>query len=172
MLFKKRRDLLFSSSGWLVRFKGREGSLCIETGLAPMISEDYRTVLLVYPPSECSTSAESPRKLEGPRLEEVLSRMLEGCRSARRLVEELAGSVRPQVRELAFMRPPSEEEVLYTEARNALMLCEHIFGEDLSVEVEWFRPSYINYRRSGVTWKRLKGLAKLEPGIRGLIESY
>ncbi len=169
MLFRKRREPLFSSTGWLVRFKGREGSLCIETGLAPMIGEDYRTVLLVYPPEVCSASAESPRKLEGPRLEEVLERMLEGCRKARSLVEELAGYARPQVRELALMRAPREEEVLYTEARNALMLCEHIFGEDLSVEVEWSRPSYINYRRSGVTWKRLRGLARLEPGVRGLL---
>ena len=37
------------------------------------------------------------------------------------------------------------------------------------MEVEWSRPSYINYRRSGVTWKRLRGLARLEPGVRELL---
>lgn len=170
MLFRRRGgEALFSSTGWLARLKGRDGMVCIDTGLSGSISEDYRTVLLVYPPEACSASAESPRKLEGPSLDEVLARMVEGCRRARRLVEELAGHARPSVRGLALLRPASREEVVYTEARNALLLCEHIFGEDLAAEVEWSRPSYINYRREGVTWKRLRGLAKLEPGVRELL---
>ena len=172
MIFnRRRREPLLSSTAWRVSISLPAGprEYCIDSGLSGYLSRGYRRILLVYPPEVCSPSALSPRRLEGPDAATMLKEIVEGCIEARRVVDELYEKARPSVRGMALLRPASREEQEYAEARNALLLCEHVFGEELSYALESYKPGFVNYSPGGVEWKRLNGLARLEPRIRDLL---
>ncbi|MEB3774306.1 MAG: hypothetical protein GSR86_05210 [Desulfurococcales archaeon] len=171
---RKRGEPIFTSRAWLVsiRVGGEHREYCIDSGLAPFLTRGFRRILLIYPSNICEHTASSTRLLDGPGMPALLDSIVEGCRGAEKLVEELAGKAKPRPRSLATFRRATQEEVLYTEARNALLLCQHVFGEDLNFALEWFKPSYINYSRSkNILWKRLKSLSRIEESISELVES-
>ena len=169
-----RRRVEFSSPAYALGLErgGEVLDLCVDVGLMGFLDEPFRRILLVYPSGLCRERAEGPVAGDRIPLDRVVPLLVEGCRRARDVVEELRGKARPNPVSLALMGKPSREEYMYAEAKSAAMLCEHVLGEDYSARVRWYKPGYVVYSGRGQERERLKKLVKLDDGVRGFLDSF
>ncbi len=150
----------FSSEAFIFRYvaDGSRRRLCVDAGLAGLVSRSYRVLALLYPPESCRDTP-----LPGaPRVESVLDagrlfeRLVESCREA----ERIYSSWRKRSLLLRLISPPSREEVESGEAYHAMMVCSEagLWGARL----EEARRGWLWYRRGSGEWRRLEALLRVD----------
>ncbi len=150
----------FSSEAFIVEYVtgGSRRRLCVDAGLAGLVSRSYRVLALLYPP-ECCRGEPLPG---APRLEAALDagalfeRLVESCREA----ERVYSSWRRRSLLLRLFSPPSREEVESGEAYHAMMVCSEagLWGARL----EGARRGWLWYRRGSGEWRRLEALLRVD----------
>ena len=148
----------FASEAYIVEFNGR--SVCIDAGLAGLLSIGFRILALVYPPGACRQENNGLPVLQASLAPDALFEQLaSACREAL----EVYARFRRRSLLRRLLSPPSREELLSGEAYHALMVCRELGLSEARLEAsrEGF---YIVYRRGSSEWKRLHALNRVEEG--------
>ena len=151
----------FASEAYIVEFNDRR--LCVDAGLAGLLSVGFRILALVYPPGSCRPwSGDLPVVGASLSPEALFEKLVSACGEAREAY------VRFRRRSLLrrLLSPPSREELLSGEAYHALMVCRELGLWEARLESSR-RGFYIVYRRGSSEWRRLRALDRVEEGALG-----
>ena len=158
-----------------IAVSGRVYEYCVDGFFVEAVGTAFRRILLVYPPSSCKAVPRpgSHAVRGGVTAPERLVEMLrDACRAAR---EEASRPRRTSL--IRFVIAPHPDDVRREEARNALELCVTVFGYEEDgferASLAYGSGAYIEYPvgdTRSVEWRRLRGLAALEPGVREALE--
>jgi hypothetical protein len=159
-----------------VNVEGRVVEYCVDAFFLQAISTVFRRILMVYPSASCKavpgSRAITVREAGIESAEQVLDMLREACSVAR---DEAFKPRRSSLLRLVFA--PRPEDIRRAEARNAYELCLMVFGREdgfRSVHLVYKARSFIEYPigvGSSIEWRRLKGLAAIEPRVRQLLEN-
>ena len=163
---------MFASRAWLltVRVEGSHREYCVDACLPRIVEAEWRALALVYPRGSCSHVKPKAGIILEDCLEagELLSKLVESCRTLKQRVEELAELRGGILSAIASRKPKPVEEELF-EARSALELCYTLFGEGLEASLVAARPAYIAYTAGSRELERVKSLSRLDGGVRSFL---
>ena len=151
----------FASEAYIVELNDRR--LCVDAGLAGLLSIGFRILALVYPPDSCRPWSEGLPVL-GALLppEAIFEKLVSACGEAHEAYMRFRR--RSLLRRL--LSPPSRDELLSGEAYHALMVCRELGLGEARLESSQ-RGFYIVYRRGSREWRRLRALDRVEEGALG-----
>ncbi len=165
---------IFASRAWILRMvvDGEVREYCVDSSLSSIVSREWRIVALVYPRESCTTSEPRGVTVLEATMDpgELFNKLVEACSRAVEELRELRLSSRPSISLILHRRPSSLEEELY-EVSNAVELCKLVLGEEFKPELKGFTQAYIVYAMGSRELRRVRSLARIDEGVRRLLES-
>lgn len=164
----------FASKAWImkVNVEGEFREYCVDSSIPPLLSREWRALILTYPKGSCSTTIPTGLRLLESTLgaEELFNKLVEACFKAVEEWGRLRALRKPILSLLLRRRPDSVEEELY-EVSNAVELCKLIFGDKLEPRLEAYSRAYIAYVRGSREYERVRTLARVDEGAKRLFEN-
>ncbi len=164
----------FASQAWILRIivENEVREYCVDSSLPLIVSKEWRSIALIYPRGSCTTMKPGNVRLLEVTMEaeELFNKLLRACFKAIEEFSTLRAIRKPMLSTLLRRRPNRVEEELY-EIGNVVELCKLVFGEELKPSLEASTRAYIVYVRGSREYERVKSLARIDEGVRGLLES-